>query len=124
MTYDETNAGRYSPLFFLQATLCLALLMTIGGLIYASNTRPEAETAVASTSSFTNAVITGSLRVSYTLIDSSGTTSSEFEASRVEYFPTYVLVTQLNDTVTTLWSLDRLAKLDVTRTGPVESHGK
>ena len=124
MTDDVNRAGRNSPLFFLQATLCFALIMAIGGMIYTSSQRPEAMTVGADTASSANAVIAGSLRVSYTLIDSSGTTSSEFEASRVEYFPTYVLITQLNDKVITLWSIDRLAKLNVTRTGPIESQGK
>lgn len=124
MTDDVNSAGRNSPLFLLQASLCFALIMTIGGLIYTSSQRPEAMTVSADTSSSANAVIAGSLRVSYTLINSSGTTSSEFEASRVEYFPTYVLITQLSDKVITLWPVDRLAKLDVTRTGLMEPQGK
>jgi hypothetical protein len=89
----------------LLTALCAALVTAVVCLAYSANVeRPQ------------NSVITGNLNVSYMLItlktdsteQSSGSTIS---ATRVEFFPNYVLVTG-ND-VTRLWPIDRLKKLDV-----------
>ena len=114
MTNDATNAAKNLASMLLQLALSVALIVTIGGLIYTANLQRHTDSAVP-----TDAVITGQLQVSYMLITSKTATSEEasgstIAASRVQYFPAYVLVTTKND-VTVLWAVDRLKKLEVTR---------
>lgn len=122
MTNDATNAAKNSVSMLLQLTLSVALIVTIGGLIYTANMQLHTDSAVP-----THAVITGQLQVSYMLITSKTSTSeqargSTIAASRVQYFPAYVLVTTKND-VTVLWAVDRLKKLEVTRI-PADTTGQ
>ena len=110
MTNDAANAANNTASMLLQLTLSVALIVTIGGLIYTANLQRHTDSAVPA-----HAVITGQLQVSYMLITSeTQAEGSTIGASRVQYFPAYVLVTTKSD-VTFLWAVDRLKKLEVTR---------
>ncbi len=83
--------------------LCVALVTAVVCLAYSAIAqRPR------------NSVMTGNLNVTYMLINEPQTNlvfEKTINATRVEYFPNYVLVTA-ND-VTHLWPLDRLKEFDV-----------
>lgn len=88
--------------------MCFALTVAVIGLAYDATVKEPSPN-----------VMTGKLDVSYMLITSKTPSSEEasgatISASRVEYFPSYVLVTTQND-VTILWPTDRLKKLEVSR---------
>ncbi len=112
MTGELTDATRDSRSTLPLIALSIALIAAIVGLIYTANVeRPSVAPS--------HAVVTGDLQVSYMLITSKTANSEEssgstINASRVEYFPTYVLVTTRSD-VTVLWTIDRLKKLEVSR---------
>jgi hypothetical protein len=108
MADDETYAARKSNSLFLQHAISTALIVTIGGLIYTANSGSGTESAAQQ-----RAVITGELEVSYMMHERSG---SIINASRVEYFPAYVLVTTQDD-VTVLLAVDRLIGFKATRIG-------
>ena len=89
-------------------TLCVAFVVAVVCLAYIANTKRQSST-----------VITGNLQVAYMLITSKTATSEEasgstINASQVEYFPNYVLVTTADGT-THLWPIERLKKLEVSR---------
>jgi len=114
MADDATNAAKNSASMLIQLTLSVALIMTIGGLIYTVNLQSHTDSAVP-----IHTVVTGQLQVSYMLKTSKTTPAGAvlgetIAASRVQYFPGYVLVATKND-VTILWTVDRLEKLEVTR---------
>ena len=114
MIDDATITAKNSGSILLQLTLSVALIVTIGGLVYIASQRHQGEPTLQA-----NAVVTGQLQVSYMLITSKTESTEEasgstIDASRVQYFPGYVLVTTKND-ATMLWSIDRLKKFEVTR---------
>ena len=104
---DEPVAAKTdSPSRLALIALCFALAIAVIGLAYTATVKQPS-----------NPVITGNLSVSYMLITSKTATSEEasgstIDASSVEYFPTYVLVTT-RDEATVLWQIDRLKKLEV-----------
>lgn len=109
MNPEPPGAKTESPSRIVLIALCLTLAIAVIGLVYvATEKQPSTR------------IITGNLAVSYMLITSK-TAASEaasggtIEASSVEYFPTYVLVTT-RDQLTILWQIDRLKKLEVLRT--------
>lgn len=114
MNDEIINKDKASKHLFLQYALATALLAAIGGLVYVASLRNTVYTLLHS-----NQALTGHLEVSYNLILSKTATSEEsieatLEASRVEYFPNYVLVTGPGEK-TYLWPTDRLKKFEVTR---------
>ena len=114
MNDEMINKDKASIQLFLQYALVTALLAAIGGLVYVASLRNTINTLLHS-----NQVLTGQLEVSYNLILSKTANSEEsiettLEASRVEYFPNYVLVTGPGEK-TYLWTTDRLKKFEVTR---------
>ena len=114
MTDDRTTSARNSGLMILQLAISAALIAAIGGLIYIANVNRQANPAVPA-----HAVMTGKLQVSYMLITSKTATSedasgSTIDATRVEYFSAYVLVTTESG-ATVLWAIDRLKKFEVVR---------
>ncbi len=106
---NETAAAKtQSPPTLALIAMCLALTVAVIGLAYAATVKEPSPN-----------VMTGKFDVSYMLITSKTPSSEEasgatISASRVEYFPSYVLVTTQND-VTVLWPIDRLKKLEVSR---------
>lgn len=94
----------------LAAAACV-LVLTAFGVLWA--TWPHSEfTAPAATAS-----ITGKLKVTYDLITHKTATTETsgggtIAATRVEFFPNYVLVTDA-DAATMLWPIDRLKRLEV-----------
>lgn len=104
---DELNVaakGPHSKLALI--ALCIALVTAIVCLAFTANEKRPS-----------NIVITGNLQVSYMLITSKTATSEEasgstIAASRIEYFPNYVLVTTAGG-VTRLWAIERLKKFEV-----------
>ncbi|MEI8019186.1 MAG: hypothetical protein WCH39_13365 [Schlesneria sp.] len=67
-----------------------------------------------------SADVTGKLTVSYNVITSKTANTEEssgstLNATRVQYFPSYVLVTTTSG-VTYLWAIERLKKLEVSQT--------
>lgn len=114
MTDDASDTANNPGLMLLQLSVCVALILAIGGLAYTANSGRPTD-AVAST----HADITGQLQVSYMLVtsktaSSESTSGSTISASRVQFFPGYVLVTTESD-LTVLWAVDRLKKLEVAR---------
>jgi len=93
---------------FAITTLCMVIALVVVCLAFRGTiNRPS------------SSVITGELQVSYMLITSKTASSEEasggtINASQVEYFPNYVLVTTDHGT-THLWSIDRLKKFEVMR---------
>lgn len=122
MNEEIINKDKASKQMFLQYALATALLAAIGGLVYVASLRNTINTLLHS-----NQALTGRLEVSYNLILSKTANSEEsiettLEASRVEYFPNYVLVTGPGEK-TYLWPTDRLKKFEVTRLKPqAQSH--
>lgn len=117
MNEEIISKDKASKQMFLQYALATALLAAIGGLVYVASLRNTINTLLHS-----NQALTGRLEVSYNLILSKTANSEEsiettLEASRVEYFPNYVLVTGPGEK-TYLWPTDRLKKFEVTRTKP------
>lgn len=117
MNDEMTNKDKAPKHLFLQYALATALLAAIGGLVYVASLRNAINTLLNS-----NQVLTGHLEVSYNLLLSKTANSEEsieatLEASRVEYFPNYVLVTGPEEK-TYLWPTDRLKKFEVTRAKP------
>ncbi len=99
--------------------LSVALVVAVGGLVYTSGiNRHFALQSAGSTD------VTGKLTVSYNVIVSKTASTEEsmgstIEATRVQYFPSYVLVTTTNG-VTYLWAIERIKKLEVSlRSEPV-----
>ena len=89
-------------------SLSVALIAAIGGLVYTSSN--------AAKRSESNDV-TGKLTVSYNIITSKTASTEEsmgstIEATRVQYFPSYVLVTTTSG-VTYLWGIEQIKKLEV-----------
>ena len=108
MNHEPAAARTESPSKLALIALCFALVTAVIGLAYTATAKQPS-----------SGVMTGNLEVSYMLITSKTATSEEasgttIDASRVEYFPTYVLMTTRND-VTVLWPIDRLKKLEVSR---------
>ena len=109
MTNDEPVAAKTeSPSRLALYALCFALAIAVIALSYTATVKQPS-----------NRVIMGNLSVSYMLISLKTATSEEasgstIDASSVEYFPTYVLVTT-RDEATVLWPIDRLKKLEVLR---------
>lgn len=108
MNDEPVAAKTESPSRLALIALCFALAIAVIGLAYTATVKQPS-----------NRVITGNLSVSYMLITSKTATSEEasgstIDASSVEYFPTYVLVTT-RDEATVLWQIDRLKKLEVLR---------
>lgn len=113
MIADSTNAARPSYVKLAPLALSVALIVAIAGLVYTAAARRQTDFANPA-----HAVITGKLRVSYMLVTSKSASTEEssgstIDASRVQYFPGYVLVTTTND-ATVLWAVDRLKMLEVT----------
>ena len=114
---DEQNQHYTSATqVLLQAALCLALLGAVGGLVFELLAKNSPVPSAASESA---TEIVGKLEVTYMVITRKTATSEDagggtIEASRVQYFPNYVLVTRKDD-VTILWAVDKLKKLEVKR---------
>ncbi len=114
MTADSTNETWNSYAMSTSLALAFALTIAIAGQVYNANARPQPDTAIPA-----YPAVTGKLRVSYMLTTSRTAASEEaigsrIDASRVQYFPEYVLVTTTNG-ATVLWAVDRLKSLEVTR---------
>ncbi|MEZ6058437.1 MAG: hypothetical protein R3C01_17185 [Planctomycetaceae bacterium] len=114
MNEAQAVAPRTSSVGWLPLAMSAALIVGVGWLAYLESfgrRPPQGNSAMK--------VIEGDLLVEYMLITSK-TASSEsssgltLPATRVEYFPNYVLVTNSKD-VTILWSLDRLKTFEVSR---------
>jgi hypothetical protein len=93
------------------------LIMTVAGLVASMPRRPSSQT-VATT-------VEGSFEVSYDLVtlETPTTTQSsggQVEAIRIDYFPSYVLVTSTNNT-TFLWRIDRLRTFEVRERSPSDA---
>jgi hypothetical protein len=93
-------------------SMSVALIAAIGGLIYTSGNNHRFAAQSAGT-----ADVTGKLTVSYNIITSKTANTEEsmgstIEATRVQYFPSYVLVTTTSG-VTYLWAIERIKKLEV-----------
>lgn len=94
--------------------LAVALIIAVAGHVYNAQAQTQPDSAIPA-----YPTVTGQLRISYMLITSKTATSeeasgSQIDASRVQYFPEYVLVTTTNG-ATVLWAVDRLKSLEVTR---------
>ena len=93
-------------------SLSVALITAIGGLIYISGNSHRFAAQSAGT-----ADVTGKLVVSYNIITSKTANTEEsmgstIDATRVQYFPSYVLVTTTSG-VTYLWAIENIKKLEV-----------
>ena len=91
-------------------SLSVALIAAIGGLVYTTSIN---HLSAAPTD------VTGKLTVSYNVITSKTASTEEsmgstIEATRVQYFPSYVLVTTTSG-VTYLWAVERIKKLEVSQ---------
>lgn len=92
--------------------LSVALIAVVGGLVYASGINHHFALQSAGSTD-----VTGKLTVSFDVIISKTANTEEsmgssIEATRVQYFPSYVLVTATNG-VTYLWAIERIKKLEV-----------
>ena len=102
-------------------SLSVALIAAVGGLIYTSAINHRIVTQSAGT-----ADVNGKLSVSYNVITSKTANTEEssgstINATRVQYFPSYVLVTTENG-VTYLWAIERIKKLEVSNRSESASH--
>ena len=116
--HSSTNCGSSTSVVSLSA----ALIVAIGALAYTSVIKHGYAPPGAGF-----ADVTGKLTVSYNVITSKTANSEEsmgstIEATRVQYFPSYVLVTTTNG-VTYLWSIERIKKLEVSLRDETGSHG-
>ncbi len=108
---DETPiAPKNSATLICVVSLSAALIAAIGGLVYTSS---NSNRSAASTD------VTGKLTVSFNLITSKTANTEEstvlsFNATRVQYFPSYVLVTTTSG-VTYLWAVERIKKFEVSQ---------
>ncbi len=114
MVDESLNRSTCSESSLSIVSLSVALIAAIGGLIYTSaiSHRFSAQSPGAID-------VTGKLSVSYNVITSKTTNSEEsigstVNATRVQYFPNYVLVTTTSG-VTYLWAVERIKKLEVTQ---------
>jgi len=93
------------------------LIMTVAGLVASMPRRPSSQTVAT--------MVEGSFEVSYDLVtlETPTTTQSsggQVEAIRIDYFPSYVLVTSTNNT-TFLWRIDRLRTFEVRERSPSDA---
>jgi hypothetical protein len=116
--HSSTNCGLLTSVVSLSA----ALIVAIGALAYTCviNHGYAAQGAG-------SADVTGKLTVSYNVIISKTANTEEsmgstMEATRVQYFPNYVLVTTTNG-VTHLWAVERIKKLEVSLRDGTVSQG-
>lgn len=114
MIADSTKQTWNSYVFSTSLALSVALIVAIAGLVYNANAQTPSDSANPE-----YPTVNGKLRVSYMLITAKTAASeeaigSQIDASRVQYFPEYVLVTTTNG-ATVLWAVDRLKSLEVTR---------
>ena len=112
MVDESLNASRCCQSSISVVSLSVALIATIGGLIYTPGNNHRFTAHSAGT-----ADVTGKLTVSYNIITSKTANAEEsmgstIEATRVQYFPSYVLVTTTSG-VTYLWAIEKIKKLEV-----------
>ena len=93
-------------------SLSVALIAAISGLVYTTMINHHFATLSAG-----SAEVTGKLTVSYNVIVSKTANTEEsmgstVNATRVQYFPSYVLVTTTSG-VTYLWAIERIKKMEV-----------
>lgn len=113
---DEAGCGRTRSSRLGPILVACVLLMTVAGLVV-SMPRPSSQTAATT--------VEGNFEVTYDLVtlETPATTRShggQVEAIRIDYFPSYVLVTSTNST-TFLWRIDRLRKFEVRERSPSDA---
>lgn len=113
---DEAGCGRTRSSRLGPILVACVLLMTVAGLVV-SMPRPSSQTAATT--------VEGNFEVTYDLVtlETPTTTRSsggQVEAIRIDYFPSYVLVTSTNST-TFLWRIDRLRKFEVRERSPSDA---
>ncbi len=110
---DETSSPAKScGLSTSIVSLAVALVAAVGGLVYTSVINHHFALQSAGSTD-----VTGKLTVSYNVIVSKTASTEEsmgstIDATRVQYFPSYVLVTTTNG-VTYLWAIEKIKKLEV-----------
>ena len=116
MADELTIAQKKSQLTLSLLAFAVALLAAIAGLTYITLAYRTSGLAAGN-------VMTGNLKVTLKLITEKTATTEAWsgntlDASRVEYYPTYVLVTA--NGVTHLLPIERLKQFDVSHTASVE----
>ncbi|MGA0038805.1 MAG: hypothetical protein ACO3NZ_03060 [Pirellulales bacterium] len=108
---SEPPGGSFRPTIIGSLIVACVLMMTAAGVAVATQQALAPQTPAR--------MVEGSFEVTYEVItlETPSTTQSgggTIDAIRVDYFPSYVLVTRYDDT-TFLWPIDRLRRFEVKR---------